>query len=87
MRRFPSRRAWSSRSCLIKPESSVTLQRLPGSGHGGPAFALPAVSKLTKKFFDKHLKGVEAKIEALPAEAVTVKPKEEPAKPKAEAVK
>jgi acetyl esterase/lipase len=67
---------------LDKAGVECTLQRLPGAGHGGPAFSLPAVSKLTKTFFDKHLKGVDAKIEALPAEEVTVKPKEEPAKAK-----
>ncbi len=52
----------------------VTLQRLPGAGHGGPAFGLPAVARLTEAFFDKHLKGIDAKIEALPADQVTVKP-------------
>ena len=50
----------------------VTLQRLPGAGHGGPAFGLPAVGKLTNTFFDKYLKGVDAKIEPLPEDAVTV---------------
>ena len=59
---------------LSKAGVEVTLQRLPGSGHGGPAFGLPAVNKLTNAFFDKHLKGVDAKIEALPDEEVTVKP-------------
>lgn len=50
----------------------VTLQRLPGAGHGGPAFNLPAIAKLTDAFFDKHLKGVDAEIRALPADQVTV---------------
>ncbi|MFZ9092406.1 MAG: hypothetical protein ACO3FE_20205, partial [Planctomycetaceae bacterium] len=50
----------------------VVLQKLPGSGHGGPAFSLPAIRKLTDDFFDHHLKGADAKITALPAEAVTV---------------
>jgi len=59
---------------LAKAGVEVTLQRLPGAGHGGPAFGLPAVAKLTNAFFDKHLKGVEAKIEALPDSEVTVKP-------------
>lgn len=57
----------------------VTLQRLPGAGHGGPAFNLPAVYRLANAFFDKHLKGVDAKIEALPAAAVTVPVPEAPA--------
>jgi len=50
----------------------VVLQKLPGSGHGGPAFNLPAIRKLTDDFFDHHLKGADAKITALPAETVTV---------------
>jgi acetyl esterase/lipase len=59
---------------LAKAGVKLTLQRLPGSGHGGPAFALPAVARLTEAFFDKYLKGVDAKIEALPDDQVTVKP-------------
>jgi dipeptidyl aminopeptidase/acylaminoacyl peptidase len=50
----------------------VTLQRFPNSGHGGPAFVLPAVQKLVQAFFDKHLKQVDTKIEPLPDSAVTV---------------
>ena len=50
----------------------VTLQKFPGAGHGGPAFSLPAVQKLTKAFFDKHLMGTDATIEALPDAEVTV---------------
>jgi acetyl esterase/lipase len=65
---------------LKKAGVAVTLQRLPGSGHGGPAFALPAIGKLNEAFFDKHLKGVEAKIEPLPDEAVTIKPSPAPKK-------
>lgn len=52
----------------------VTLQRLPGAGHGGPAFGLPAVGRLAATFFDKHLKGLDVKIEPLPDSEVTVKP-------------
>jgi acetyl esterase/lipase len=59
---------------LGKAGVKVTLQRLPGAGHGGPAFELPAVTRLTEAFFDKYLKGVNATVEALPAEQVTVKP-------------
>lgn len=59
---------------LTKAGVKVTLQRLPGAGHGGPAFQLPALTRLTETFFDKYLKGVDAKIEALPGDQVTVKP-------------
>jgi acetyl esterase/lipase len=57
---------------LAKAGVEVTLQRLPGAGHGGPSFQLPAVGHLTDIFFDKHLKGVDAKIEPLPETKVTV---------------
>lgn len=50
----------------------VTLQKFPGAGHGGSVFNLPAVQKLTKTFFDKHLMGIDAKIEPLPESDVTV---------------
>ncbi len=65
---------------LHKAGVPVTLQRLPGAGHGGPAFGLPAVQKLTTAFFDKHLKGVDVKIEPLPEDAVTIKPAPAPKK-------
>jgi len=65
---------------LKKAGVVVTLQRLPGAGHGGPAFGLPAIGELTNAFFDKHLKGVDAKIEPLPDEAVTIKPNPAPKK-------
>jgi acetyl esterase/lipase len=68
---------------LGKAGVEVTLQRFPGSGHGGPAFALPAVQKLTSAFFDKHLRGIDAKIEALPDAQVKVPAG--PAKPAAKA--
>lgn len=58
----------------------VTLQRMPGAGHGGPAFGLPSVAKLTALFFDKHLKGIDAIIEPLPESEVTIKPAEAAAK-------
>ncbi len=64
---------------LAKAGVEVTLQRLPGAGHGGPAFGLPAVTKLAQDFFDKHLRGVDVKIEPLPESEVTVKPAETPA--------
>jgi acetyl esterase/lipase len=65
---------------LHKAAVPVTLQRLPGAGHGGPAFGLPAVQKLASDFFDKHLKGVDVKIEPLPADTVTIKPGPAPKK-------
>jgi acetyl esterase/lipase len=57
----------------------VTLQRLPGAGHDGPAFGLPALARLTAAFFDKHLKGVDAEIKPLPESEVTIKPSATPA--------
>jgi acetyl esterase/lipase len=65
---------------LTKAGVPVTLQKLPGAGHGGPVFGLPAVNKLNSTFFDKYLKGVDAKIEALPDDEVTVKPSPVPVK-------
>jgi acetyl esterase/lipase len=59
---------------LSKAGVDVTLQRLPGAGHGGPQFALPGVIKLTVSFFDKHLKGTDVRIAPLPVSEVTVKP-------------
>ncbi len=56
---------------LVKAGVEATLQRLPGAGHGGPAFGLPAITKLTNAFFDKHLRGIEAKIEAVPENELT----------------
>ncbi|MBS0210286.1 MAG: alpha/beta hydrolase [Planctomycetes bacterium] len=64
---------------LAKAGVEVTLQKLPGAGHGGPAFLLPAVGKLVNSFFDKHLKGVDAQIEPLPESEVTVQPPLAPA--------
>jgi hypothetical protein len=58
---------------LTKVGVPVTLQKLPGAGHGGVQFALPGVMKLGMVFFDKHLQGIDAKIEALPESEVSVK--------------
>lgn len=58
---------------LTKVGVPVTLQKLPGAGHGGAQFALPGVIKLGIAFLDKHLQGLDAKIEALPESEVTVK--------------
>lgn len=59
---------------LQKAGVDSTLQKLPGAGHGGPSFALPKVLVLAVTFFDKHLKGVDAKIEAIPESEVAIKP-------------
>lgn len=64
---------------LVEAGVDVTLQRMPGAGHGGPAFSLPAVAQLTTSFFDKHLQGADVKIEPLPESEVTIKPAEAPA--------
>ncbi len=53
---------------------AVWLQRLPGSGHGGPAFGKPSIQKLTQDFFDKHLKGADVKIVLVSESEVAVEP-------------
>ncbi|HEY1049483.1 MAG TPA: alpha/beta hydrolase [Prosthecobacter sp.] len=50
----------------------VWLQKLPGSGHGGPAFGKPAVLQLTQNFFDKYLKGTDTAITLVPENEVAV---------------
>ncbi|MEK6261260.1 MAG: alpha/beta hydrolase [Planctomycetota bacterium] len=52
----------------------VWLQKLPGSGHGGAAFAKPAVVALMQNFFDKHLKGAAVNVELVPEADVAVEP-------------
>lgn len=52
----------------------VWLQKLPGSGHGGPAFGKPSVQQLTQNFFDKHLKGADVKIELVPEAELAIEP-------------
>ena len=49
----------------------VTLQPMPNSGHGGPAFTLPAVQQLITRFFDKHLKGADVTVVPLTESEVT----------------
>ncbi|HWE04472.1 MAG TPA: alpha/beta hydrolase [Tepidisphaeraceae bacterium] len=65
---------------LKKAGVEVLLQPIPGAGHGGPAFGLPAVRTLTRNFFDKNLKGMDEKVELLPESAVTLPPKAAPGK-------
>jgi acetyl esterase/lipase len=62
---------------LRKAGVSVVLQPLPGAGHGGPAFGLPAVRELIERFFDKHLKRADLTVEPLPPSAVSVPQKGE----------
>ncbi len=50
----------------------VLFQTLPGAGHGGPVFGKPAVNTMIEKFFDKHLKGADLKVDLVPEAEVTV---------------
>ncbi len=52
----------------------VWLQKLPGAGHGGPAFAKPAVIQLMGNFFDKHLQGKDVQIALVPEAELAVEP-------------
>ena len=58
----------------------VWLQKMPGSGHGGPAFAKPAVLQLTQSIFDKYLKGADIQIMLVPEDQLAVEPPKAPAK-------
>lgn len=58
----------------------VWLQKLPGSGHGGPAFGKPAVQQLTQNFFDKYLKGADTQIALIPEGEVAIEPPKPAAK-------
>ncbi|MCX6852725.1 MAG: alpha/beta hydrolase [Verrucomicrobia bacterium] len=53
---------------------AVWLQKLPGAGHGGPAFNKPAVIQLMQNFFDKCLKGADVEITLVPEADVAVEP-------------
>lgn len=52
----------------------VWLQKLPGSGHGGPAFNKPALTELIQNFFDKHLKGADVELALVPEAELAVEP-------------
>ena len=41
---------------LKKVEVEVTLQRIPGAGHGGREFGTEKMQAAVLEFFDKHLK-------------------------------
>ena len=53
---------------------AVWLQKLPGSGHGGPAFAKPAVNAMVQAFFDKHLKHSGTPFALVPESDIAVEP-------------
>jgi acetyl esterase/lipase len=65
---------------LTKAGVKVTLQRVPGADHGGRLFRQSALARLTDGFFDKYLKGMDAKVEALPDEEVAAKHPDSPPK-------
>lgn len=65
---------------LKKSGVPVLLQKLPGAGHGGPAFGLPGVRTLVVHFLDKHLKGADVEVKLVPEEqAIAPKPTTKPA--------
>lgn len=59
---------------LRKAGVPVWLQKLPGSGHGGLAFAKPQVVQLVQNFFDKHLQGRDVVVGLIPEEELAVDP-------------
>ena len=61
-------------AALKEKDVPVWLQTLPGSGHGGPAFAKPAVLQLTQNFFDRHLKGADVEIQLVSGAELMVEP-------------
>lgn len=58
----------------------VFLQKLPGSGHGGPMFGKPAVTALIQTFFDKYLKGSNTSVELVPEAELALQPAPAPRK-------
>lgn len=50
------------------------LQKLPGSGHGGPAFNKPALLSLIQNFFAKHLQGADVQLALVPEAELAVEP-------------
>ncbi len=59
---------------LKKAGVEATFQKMPGSGHGSAKFAAAEAQGLILAFFDKHLKGKDVKVEALPEEVMRLKP-------------
>lgn len=53
---------------------AVWLQKIPGAGHGGPAFNKPGVIQLMQDLFDKYLKGADVQITLVPEAEVAVEP-------------
>jgi hypothetical protein len=41
---------------LKKAEVEVTLQKIPGAGHGGKEFGADKMQAAIQEFFNKHLK-------------------------------
>ncbi len=68
--------AQSEEFAAVLKEKGVTvwLQKLPGAGHGGPAFNKPVVIQLMQNFFDKYLKGADVQITLVPEAEVAVEP-------------
>jgi acetyl esterase/lipase len=60
-------------AALREAGGDIVFQKFPDSGHAGPAFVRPVVTDLIAAFFDKHLKGADVKVEALPESAVMLK--------------
>lgn len=58
----------------------VWLQKLPGSGHGGPAFGKPQVTALIRDFFDRHLKGADVEVKLVPEADLAIEPAPQSAK-------
>ena len=58
-------------AALKKAGVPVVLQPFPNAGHGGPAFARPAVLLMVNNFFARHLKDARIEIQPLPPSAVT----------------
>ena len=67
-------------AALTEEGVEVWLQKLPGSGHGGPAFNKPALIQLIQNFFDKHLKGSDVELALVPEAELAVEPPKSSAK-------
>ncbi|HSH96003.1 MAG TPA: prolyl oligopeptidase family serine peptidase, partial [Roseimicrobium sp.] len=59
---------------LKKARVEVLVQKFPNVGHGGGEFWSAPVTKLMYAFFNKHLKGIDAKLELVPEKLLTAKP-------------
>jgi acetyl esterase/lipase len=59
---------------LLNAGSVAYMQRLVGSGHGGPAFEIPAMWTLRQQFFDHYLKHTNGPVNLLQDSVVAVTP-------------